>query len=344
MNLQSIIRPSIRNMKAYSSARDEFQNTADDLVFLDANENPYSNNLNRYPDPQQRLLKHKLSHLKTISTEQILIGNGSDEVLDLLIRACCEPNQNSILTMPPTYGMYGVLARLNAVEIQEVPLTSEFQIDTKSVLNAVNSNTKLILICSPNNPSGNVLDNTAIEQILIQFKGLVIIDEAYVDFSKHPSWLSRLDYFPNLVVTQTLSKAYGLAGIRLGICYASLKIISVLNKIKPPYNINILTQNAALKGILNQNIVKRQIEMILSERDILIHKLNQLHFVKTVFPSDSNFVLIRVDDANLRYRQLIQNDIIVRNRHGQLYCDNCLRITVGTPEDNLKLIQILNNL
>lgn len=344
MNLQSIIRPSIRNMKAYSSARDEFQNTADDLVFLDANENPYSNNLNRYPDPQQRLLKHELSHLKTISTEQILIGNGSDEVLDLLIRACCEPNQNSILTMPPTYGMYGVLARLNAVEIQEVPLTSEFQIDTKSVLNAVNSNTKLILICSPNNPSGNVLDNTAIEQILIQFKGLVIIDEAYVDFSKHPSWLSRLDYFPNLVVTQTLSKAYGLAGIRLGICYASSKIISVLNKIKPPYNINILTQNAALKGILNQNIVKRQIEMILSERDILIHKLNQLHFVKTVFPSDSNFVLIRVDDANLRYRQLIQNDIIVRNRHGQLYCDNCLRITVGTPEDNLKLIQILNNL
>ncbi|MGC6438428.1 MAG: histidinol-phosphate transaminase [Flavobacteriaceae bacterium] len=344
MNLQSIIRPSIRNMKAYSSARDEFQNTADDLVFLDANENPYSNNLNRYPDPQQRLLKHKLSHLKTISTEQILIGNGSDEVLDLLIRACCEPNQNSILTMPPTYGMYGVLARLNAVEIQEVPLTSEFQIDTKSVLNAVNSNTKLILICSPNNPSGNVLDNTAIEQILIQFKGLVIIDEAYVDFSKHPSWLSRLDEFPNLVVTQTLSKAYGLAGIRLGICYASSKIISVLNKIKPPYNINILTQNAALKGILNQNIVKRQIEMILSERDILIHKLNQLHFVKTVFPSDSNFVLIRVDDANLRYRQLIQNDIIVRNRHGQLYCDNCLRITVGTPEDNLKLIQILNNL
>ena len=344
MNLQSIIRPSIRNMKAYSSARDEFQNTADDLVFLDANENPYSNNLNRYPDPQQRLLKHELSHLKTISTEQILIGNGSDEVLDLLIRACCEPNKNSILTMPPTYGMYSVLARLNAVENQEVPLTSEFQIDTKSVLNAVSSNTKLILICSPNNPSGNVLDRTAIEQILIQFKGLVIIDEAYVDFSKHPSWLSRLDEFPNLVVTQTLSKAYGLAGIRLGICYASLKIISVLNKIKPPYNINILTQNAALKGILNQNIVKRQIEMILSERDILIHKLIQLHFVKTVFPSDSNFVLIRVDDANLRYRQLIQNGIIVRNRHGQLYCDNCLRITVGTPEDNLKLIQILNNL
>lgn len=344
MNLQSIIRPSIRNMKAYSSARDEFQNTADDLVFLDANENPYSNNLNRYPDPQQRLLKHELSHLKTISTEQILIGNGSDEVLDLLIRACCEPNKNSILTMPPTYGMYSVLARLNAVENQEVPLTSEFQIDTKSVLNAVSSNTKLILICSPNNPSGNVLDRTAIEQILIQFKGLVIIDEAYVDFSKHPSWLSRLDEFPNLVVTQTLSKAYGLAGIRLGICYASLKIISVLNKIKPPYNINTLTQNAALKGILNQDIVKRQIEMILSERDILIHKLNQLHFVKTVFPSDSNFVLIRVDDANLRYRQLIQNGIIVRNRHGQLYCDNCLRITVGTPEDNLKLIQILNNL
>lgn len=344
MNLQSILRPSIRNMKAYTSARDEFQNRADDLVFLDANENPYSNNLNRYPDPQQRLLKHELSHLKTISTEQILIGNGSDEVLDLLIRACCEPNQNSILTMPPTYGMYGVLARLNTVENLEVPLTSEFQIDTKSVLNAVNSNTKMILICSPNNPSGNVLDNTAIEQIIIQFKGLVIIDEAYVDFSKHPSWLSRLDDFPNLVVTQTLSKAYGLAGIRLGICYASSKIISVLNKIKPPYNINILTQNAALKGILKQNIVKRQIEMILSERDILIHKLNQLHFVKTVFPSDSNFVLIRVDDANLRYRQLIQNNIIVRNRHGQLYCDNCLRITVGTPEDNLKLIQILNNL
>ena len=344
MNLQSIIRPAIRNMKAYSSARDEFQNTADDLVFLDANENPYSNNLNRYPDPQQRLLKHELAQLKTISTEQILIGNGSDEVLDLLIRACCEPNQDAILTMPPTYGMYNVLAHLNAVENQEVPLTSEFQMDTESVLNAIHSNTKLILICSPNNPSGNVLNYTAIEQILIQFKGLVIIDEAYIDFSSHPSWLSRLEEFPNLVITQTLSKAYGLAGIRLGICYASSKIISVLNKIKPPYNINTLTQSSALNGILNQNILKRQIEVILAERDILIHKLGQFHFVKTVFPSDSNFVLVRVDDANLRYSQLIQNGIIVRNRHGQLHCDNCLRITVGTPEENLKLIQILNNL
>lgn len=344
MNLESIIRPSIRTMKAYSSARDEFQNTAHDLVFLDANENPYSNNLNRYPDPQQRLLKQELAQLKAISTEQILIGNGSDEVLDLLIRACCEPNQDSIITMPPTYGMYDVLAHLNAVENKEVPLTSEFQIDTKSVLKTIHSNTKLILICSPNNPSGNVLNVTAIEQILIQFKGLVVIDEAYIDFSDHPSWLNRLEEFPNLVVTQTLSKAYGLAGIRLGICYASSEMISILNKIKPPYNINTLTQNTGLKGILNQDIVKRQIQIIVSERDNLIHKLGQFHIVKTVFSSDSNFVLLRVDDANLRYKQLIQKGVIVRNRHGQLHCDNCLRITIGTPEENLKLIEILNTL
>ena len=344
MDIKALIRPSIAAMKPYSSARDEFQSQDNNLVFLDANESPFQNDLNRYPDPQQILLKTKLATLKQVLPDQILLGNGSDEVLDLLFRAFCEPNQDAVLTLTPTYGMYRVLANLNAIENQAVTLNSKFQIKIDDVLKAIHPNTKMIFICSPNNPSGNLLDTKAIEGILEAFGGLVVIDEAYIDFTDSKSWIERLSEFPNLVVTQTLSKAYGLAGIRLGICYASTDIISVLNKIKPPYNINLLTQNAAFEGISNQENTKKQIDMILSEREKLIQNLNNLSFVKTIFPSDSNFILMRVDDGNMRYTQLIAKGIIVRNRHGQPLCDHCLRITVGTPEENLKLIQALQTI
>ena len=276
--------------------------------------------------------------------DQILLGNGSDEVLDLIVRAFCEPNQDAVLTLAPTYGMYRVLADLNAINHQTVSLTSAFQIDLDRVLDAIQSNTKIIFICSPNNPSGNLLNSTSIERILKAFKGLVVIDEAYIDFTDSESWLGRLSDFPNLIVTQTLSKAYGLAGIRLGICFAYEEIITVLNSIKPPYNINVLTQNTALEGISDSKNVKEQIEIIVSERNKLIKTLNNFPFVKTVFPTDSNFILCRVDDANRRYKELMDRGIIVRNRHGQPLCENCLRISVGTPEENLKLIDALKTL
>ncbi len=344
MNLKALIRPCVAAMKPYSSARDEFQSQDHNLVFLDANESPFQNDLNRYPDPQQVLLKTKLATLKQVLPNQILLGNGSDEVLDLLLRAFCEPNQDAVLTLTPTYGMYGVLANLNAIENHLVTLNSKFQIKMDDVLKAIQPNTKMIFICSPNNPSGNLLDTKAIEVILKAFGGLVVIDEAYIDFTDAKSWIERLPEFPNLVVTQTLSKAYALAGIRLGICYASTEIIAVLNKIKPPYNINLLTQNAAFEGISNQENTKKQIDIILSEREKLIQNLKNLSFVKTIFPSDANFVLIRVDDAIKRYSQLIAKGIIVRNRHGQPLCDHCLRITVGTSDENLKLIQVLKTI
>lgn len=344
MNLKSLIRPSIRRIKPYSSARNEFQNQDENLIFLDANENPFQNNLNRYPDPQQLLLKQTIASLKGISTDQILLGNGSDEVLDLIFRTFCEPNQDAIITITPTYGMYGVLADLNAIENHSVLLTSDFQLDVKSILSAIQSNTKIIFICSPNNPSGNIIHPESILHILKTFNGLVVIDEAYIDFTDSESWLTHLGEFPHLIIIQTLSKAYGLAGIRLGILYASKEIINVLNHIKPPYNINILTQNAALEKVSNLKIIRQQIKTIISERNKLIQALNNLYFVKTVFPTDANFVLCRVDDANKRYNQLIDKGIIVRNRHGLPLCDNCLRITIGTPEENLKLIDTLQTI
>lgn len=344
MNLNELIRPSVKAMKPYSSARDEFKSQDETLVFLDANENPFTNGLNRYPDPQQQRLKNKLATLKGVEPNQIFLGNGSDEVLDLLFRAFCEPNQDAVLTLTPTYGMYGVLANLNAVEQQTVALTVDFQIDVEAVLNAIQPNTKLLFVCSPNNPSGNIMNATAIKQILDNFNGIVVIDEAYIDFTVARSWIEDLSAYSNLVVTQTLSKAYGLAGIRLGICYASSEIIAVLNKIKPPYNINILTQKAALEVLSEDSATQKQVQIILSERDALIKTFKSISWIETLFPTDANFILIRVDDANLRYVQLKQKGIIVRNRTNQPLCENCLRITVGTPEENIKLINVFKTL
>ncbi|WP_299128674.1 histidinol-phosphate transaminase [uncultured Winogradskyella sp.] len=342
--INNLLRENIKSIEAYSSARDEYKDATADMVFIDANENPFQSNVNRYPDPKQTAVKQRLSQIKGTEASQILLGNGSDEVLDLIFRAFCEPNRDNIITLPPTYGMYQVLADLNAVDVISVELDSDFQPKVSEILNVQNSNSKLLFICSPNNPTANSFEVVKIENLIKNFNGLVVIDEAYIDFSSQESWLSRLNEFPNLIVTQTLSKAYGLAGVRLGICYASEFIISILNKIKPPYNVNQLTQIKALERLNAINEVRNEVDHILTQRKILIKALNTISFVNKVYPSDANFILAKVDDANLRYNQLIEKGIVVRNRTTQPLCENCLRFTVGTSDENKKLIKTLNQL
>ncbi len=340
-NLQNIIRENVKVMKAYSSARDEYVSDGSKMIFLDANENPFENGVNRYPDPLQRRLKTVLAGQKGISENQILLGNGSDEVLDLLFRAFCDPKTDNIITLPPTYGMYTVLANLNEIEERRVQLNLDFQPDVDAVLEMVDDNSKLLFICSPNNPTGNTIASEKIKTLLEKFNGLVVIDEAYIDFSNQDSWISELSNHPNLVVTQTLSKAYGLAGIRLGLCYASAEIISILNKIKPPYNVNELTQKRALERISDLDAVTSEVNSVLNERGILIEALKSISFVETIFPTEANFVLARVDNATKRYNQLIEKGIVIRNRTTQPLCENTLRFTVGTANENEKLIKAL---
>jgi histidinol-phosphate aminotransferase len=331
-------------MTAYSSARDEFKDATADMIFIDANENPFDSGLNRYPDPQQSKVKAEISKLRGISTKNILLGNGSDEVLDLIFRAFCEPKQDKVITLPPTYGMYKVLANTNDVGLIEIPLLPSFQPDLDGILNQQSTEIKLLFLCSPNNPSSNSFEAKRIEKLIKEFDGIVVIDEAYIDFSNEESWVQRIEEFPNLMVTQTLSKAYGLAGIRLGICFASEEIISILNKIKPPYNVNQLTQDAALKALLNPKKVQQEIEIIKSERSVLIDKLKEISIVNKIYPSDANFLLVEVDEANKRYDELIAKGIVVRNRSNQMHCDNCLRFTIGTPEENSELVNALKSL
>lgn len=345
MSIQHLIRPSIKSLKPYASARDEFKGNKEHLTFLDANENPFENGINRYPDPQQKELKAVISKLKNIPVEQILLGNGSDEVLDLLIRMFCEPNIDNILILPPTYGMYEVLANINAVEVLKINLSeSTFQPQNTAVLNTASANSKILFLCSPNNPTGNSFEADRVEFLLKNFKGIVVIDEAYIDFSNEESWLSRLKEFPNLVVVQTLSKAYGMAGIRLGMCFASEAIIATLNKIKPPYNINELTQISAIEQLQKADLVQSQIMSLINERELLVRSLEQVAFIKKIYPSNTNFVMIKVDDASKRYQQLIENGIVIRNRTTQPLCENCLRLTIGTTEENMKLIETLKQL
>jgi len=343
-HLEKLVRDNVARLKPYSSARDEFKDFHEDMVFLDANENPYNNGVNRYPDPQQVTLKQHLSSLKRVPVDQILLGNGSDEVLDLLFRAFCEPKTDNIITLPPTYGMYGVLADTNAIANREVLLSDDFQPQVHQILEQVDHQTKMLFLCSPNNPTANSFERERIIQLLENFRGLVIVDEAYIDFSTEESWASKLQEYPNLVVTQTLSKAYGLAGIRLGICYASTEIIAILNKIKPPYNVNELTQKRALERVLDNASVQNEISAILKERDALSKVLLEVNFVEKVYPSEANFILAKVDDANKRYEQLIKRGIVVRNRSTQALCENTLRFTVGTSEENQKLISALKEL
>jgi histidinol-phosphate aminotransferase len=344
-NIINLVRDNVKRMKPYSTARDEFEDfDMADIIYLDANENPYENGVNRYPDPQQSNVKSVLATLNKVSKNQILLGNGSDEVLDLIFRAFCEPKVDNVITLPPTYGMYGVLANLNAIENREVLLSSDFQPKLEQIMREVDSNTKIIFLCSPNNPTGNSFSQENVRYLLKNFEGLVVIDEAYIDFAEKESWLNKLSDYPNLIITQTLSKAYGLAGIRLGICYASADVISILNKIKPPYNVNELTQRRALDRLGETEKINFEIASIVRQREVLLKILPNLKFVKKTYPTEANFILIKVDDANKRYNELIAKGIVIRNRTTQPLCENCLRLTIGTEEENKKLIEVLKQL
>lgn len=341
-NITSLIRKNIITLKPYSSARDEFKGEAE--LFLDANENPYPSPYNRYPDPLQRKVKEKIAELKSVDPSQIFLGNGSDEGIDLLIRAFCEPNQDSIMITEPTYGMYAVCAEINAVNVQRALLTPDFDLDLDAFPNTFDATTKIIFLCSPNNPTGNLLSHDKILEVLKRFYGIVVIDEAYIDFAKGKSFVKDLKKFPNLVVLQTFSKAWGLAGLRLGMCFASAEIISILNKIKYPYNVSIRTQELVLDALEHKYKKDIWVEEILSQRSKLAKALKSLSIVEKVFPSDSNFLLVRVKDAHGTYESLVNNGIIVRDRSKVMLCYNCLRITVGTPEENEKLIDSLKKL
>jgi len=343
-DLNNLVRDNVKSLLPYSSARDEYKTDGEAMIFLDANENPFENGLNRYPDPQQMLLKSKISEIKQVPEKQILLGNGSDEVLDLIFRAFCEPGKDNVISLPPTYGMYKVLSGINNVENREVLLTSEFEPEVEAILEATDTNTKLLFLCSPNNPSGNSFNAKLVKKLLESFNGLVVIDEAYIDFSDVSGWSHSLDKYPNLIITQTFSKAFGMAGIRLGMLFASAEIIKILNRIKPPYNVNELTQQRAIKGLQNYSEIKQQVVDIKSERDILSKQLLQLKYVSKIFPSDANFLLIKVDDADQRYMELIGKGIVVRNRSKQPLCENCLRITVGTASENQNLLKAFKEL
>jgi len=344
-DLNKLVRENIKNLKPYSSARSEFSGTA--KVFLDANENSYGSPLtkwyNRYPDPLQWELKKKIGTIKNVEAESILLGNGSDECIDLLIRAFCDPKNDNIIICPPTYGMYEVYARINDVDVKEVPLQQNFQLNLEGLENAVDANTKLIFFCSPNNPTGNNMEREDIEMVLNNFDGIVVIDEAYINYSRQRSFLSELKDYPNLVVMQTFSKAWGLAALRLGMIFASKEIIDVLNKIKPPYNINQATQELAFKALDHLNEVNEMIRATVEERGVLVKDLSQLPFVQKIFPSDANFVLAKIDDATGVYNFLKEKGIIVRNRSNVILCEDCLRITVGTPGQDKELIESLKN-
>lgn len=340
IDIKNLVRKNILNLKPYSSARDEFE--GENGIFLDANENPFGE-LNRYPDPYQLKIKQKLSELNQISTENIFLGNGSDEVIDLAFRIFCEPKKDKVLTFSPTYGMYEVSANINDVELINLDLNDNFQIDLETLKPYFeDENLKIIFICSPNNPTGNSIKN--IEYILENFNGIVFIDEAYIDFSPEESFTNQIKNYPNLIVSQTFSKAWGMASVRVGIAYASEEIIKFYNKVKPPYNISQLNQDAIIKTLNDENInqVSENIKIILEEKKSLIQNLEKLDLVKTIFPSDANFILIEVDNANSVYQELVNQNVIIRNRNSVI--KNCLRITVGSPDENKKLIETLQTL
>lgn len=341
MEIANLVRPNIRKLVPYSSARSEFKGKAE--VFLDANENPFETGLNRYPDPLQWKLKTAISQLKGVPAEQIFLGNGSDEAIDLVVRIFCEPRQDHILILPPTYGMYQVSSDIADVGIRSVSLTPDFQPDVEAILAAADEHSKILFICSPNNPTGNDVELERIRSLCAQFKGIVVVDEAYIDFSNQASCTSLLSEFPNLIVLQTFSKAWGMAGIRLGMAFASTEIIQLFNKVKPPYNINQLTQQIALETLeTSQDDYRQLLSTLLSERERLIKGLGDLNFVEKIFPSDANFILVKMDDPSGTYQYLVEEGIIVRNRNSVHLCAGSLRITVGRPEENDALLTALN--
>lgn len=340
IDIKNLVRKNILSLKPYSSARDEFE--GENGIFLDANENPFGE-LNRYPDPYQLKIKQRLSELNQIPSENIFLGNGSDEVIDLAFRIFCEPKKDKVLIFSPTYGMYEVSANINDVELINLELNKDFQIDLETLKPYFeDENLKIIFICSPNNPTGNSIKN--IKYILENFNGIVFIDEAYIDFSPEESFRNQIKNYPNIIVSQTFSKAWGMASVRVGIAYASKKIIKFYNKVKPPYNISQLNQDAILNTLNDEKInqVSENIKIILEEKKSLIQNLKKLNLVKTIFPSDANFVLIAVDNADLVYQELVNQNVIIRNRNSVI--KNCLRITVGSPEENLKLIETLQTI
>jgi histidinol-phosphate aminotransferase len=345
-DINRLIRENIRKLEPYSSARDEFKGEA--RIYLDANENslgsPLTKWYNRYPDPLQWKLKEKIAGIKSIPPENIFLGNGSDECIDLLIRAFCEPKKDDIIICPPTYGMYEVCAHINDVPVKQVRLTSNFQLDMEGLENAIGEHTKIIFLCSPNNPTANSLIREDIELLLNNFDGLVVIDEAYINFSRQRTLSMDLPDYPNLVVMQTFSKAWGLASLRLGMALASKEIIDVLNKIKPPYNINQSTQDLVLNALDNLEDVNGMIVEIVKQRDEMAHALMKIPFVQLVYPSDANFLLVKIDDAVAVYNYLKNRGIVVRNRNNVILCEGCLRITVGTEQENRELIDVLNSI
>ena len=344
-DLNTLVRKNIRELKPYSSARDEFKGEAS--IFLDANENSLGSPMikwyNRYPDPLQLKVKEKISFVKQIPIDHIFLGNGSDEAIDLLYRCFCEPGIDEVIVFPPTYGMYEVSANINNVKTVKVPLTQEFQLDLPALEQSIKLNTKIIWICSPNNPSGNAIDRQAIEMILNNFDGLVVVDEAYVNFSRHQSFINIIDEYPNLVVLQTLSKAWGLAGLRVGMAFASVDIVGYLNKVKPPYNISQPVQDLALDALDELGQVNDMIRQLVESREQLKKDLLLIPDVLKVFPSDANFLLVKINDAKLMYDYLIQRGIVVRDRSNVLLCDDCLRITIGTEKENEVLIDAIRS-
>lgn len=341
INLQQLIRPHLLDLEPYSSARDEFTGKAE--VYLDANENSFGSligdNFHRYPDPYQKELKAAIAGVKKVAVDQIFLGNGSDEAIDLLIRLFCRPGKDKILIMPPTYGMYEVSAHVNDVEVVEVPLTEKFQIQVSRVEEQMQSNLKMIFICSPNNPSGNDFMADHIKTILDDFDGIVVVDEAYIDYTQRESYTRWLAAYPNLVVMQTFSKAWGIAALRLGMAFASTDIIHYLNKIKPPYNVNLQTQKSGLQVLEMHEAKDQQVKELLQQREILSGKISKLSIVEQVYPSNANFLLVKVKDANKLYQYLMEHKVIVRNRSNVKLCGNCLRITIGTPAENKILLQ-----
>lgn len=354
MDVNNLQRENIKNLKPYSTARDEYKGQAS--VFLDANENSFGSpltvaadgtaykNYNRYPDPLQLDLKDAISKIKGVPIENTFLGNGSDEAIDLLFRAFCEPGKDNVIILPPTYGMYEVSAGINNVEVRKVNLLPNFQLDLDGIAEAINENTKLIFICSPNNPTGNSIVRTDIETVLANFKGLVVIDEAYINYAKQRTFIQELTEYPNLVILQTFSKAWGLAALRLGMAFAARPVIDIFNKVKPPYNINQATQDIALAALTNIAQVNDWIKVTVAEREQLSADLEALSSVKQVYPSDANFILVEIDEALNTYNTLVEQGIIVRDRSKVTLCEGCLRITVGTPEENQTLLSAIKNI
>jgi histidinol-phosphate aminotransferase len=339
-DISSLLRKNIRSLTPYSSARDEYK--GEEAVFLDANENPYNSPLNRYPDPLQIRLKKRISEIKGVDPENIFLGNGSDEAIDLLIRAFCEPGEDNILAIKPTYGMYKVCADINGIEYRESLLNERFQADVEHLTGLADDHSKLMFLCSPNNPTSNSLNSADILELVTRFKGLVILDEAYIDFSIHPSMTSQLKSYPNLVILQTFSKAWGMAGIRLGMAFAGSEIIRILNRIKYPYNVNILTQKVALEHLAGTENKDKWVSRILEQRNLLNSKLSRFSIVKNILPGDANFLMVKFDDPKKVFDFLIDKKIIVRDRSKVSLCEGYLRITVGTPEENRMLMNALN--